>query len=248
MPLRWFKENKRKEYRIDLQKDPSFAIGLVRAAYMGIVPGMPLNISAGGAAAAFSENLSLELKAKETVNLQITFSHSVKVLTMQARVLVSRVQDGHLLCRFQFLEPEKIRPFIEYPGEHEYLTRQHCYRVEMIEEATIEVVLGLGKNSPRGLLWDLSITGMSILITQNAAEELADNTLLRASFTLPGSTTHLIMRGKIVFRRPKDSMVIIGVQFEPNEREGRNQEEEAIASFIMRHQQKMLQKRAHLRY
>ncbi len=242
----WLKKEKRQYYRIDLTHDTSFAIGLSRGETQPPIPGIPLNISAGGCAAVFPTDISYLLEEENTVELKISFAMSEKVLPVKAQVLETETDLDRLHCRFQFLDVETVRPFLE-ASQLDFLNRRQCYRADLATEASIPVTIGLGRNAPVGRIRDLSLTGMALVVAHEVAATLDDLTELRLSFTLPEVSQSLSLRGEIVFKRPDGDLFLYGVKFLKNPLDTGHKDEHKISSFIVKHQQKLLQIRAHLK-
>lgn len=245
----FFKKEKRQQYRVEAEKPPLFNVSMVLPEGR-LLPGSAVDISMDGAAASFPEDQRPELASGDTVTLKIVIENSEKIITADALVRnISREEDREVF-HFQFLKQKQFEKHLD-TAQRSFFNRRQSFRTGPTDtDAPVEITAGWDEGMIQCILFDISLSGIGLGMSEEMVAQLGDTGRLRIQFTLPGQKEKLLMAGKVQFKRylEEEKLFLVGLNFEQNIYNDNRREEAAIASYITRQQLKILQARVKVKY
>jgi len=150
-------------------------------------------------------------------------------------------------CQFRFLSTESLQR-IQGQDFFSYFNRRKYYRVTHSQNERVPVSLRLGSKAAEGLIIDISVRGMGLGVTQEVGQEIGRHKQLVLMFQPPGTKEELRISGDVRYQKELRPSTRVGVEFNLDLINPFCREEKALASYVTRHQQKALRKRAHIKY
>lgn len=224
-------ENHRRNYRRDQLSQETFEF-VVRDSTGTEFQGEFLDASISGAAARFTLSNEPGLQLGDVVEVCIgALNHERRVETPARVVYVEPGGDQHWRYAFEFTSPGNL--YSQMDEFHaQIFNRRKDRRIQIPPEQAIRAKLKWGQNSLDCKLYDLSIGGMSTVLTDDKAQRLDGIERLRVTIELNHGEAPIEGAATIGHREQLPGRMLFGIQFKLDGENGFRAHQATLDRFI----------------
>ncbi|MEE8399834.1 MAG: PilZ domain-containing protein [Desulfobacterales bacterium] len=239
---KWFKNNKRKQQQSKSGPDIPFSFSLVLPGQKKLA-GVATDASMEGATISFPPEACPDFEPEERVRLSLFIYATEKTVMFEALVMRSDRSEVAVRCQFGFIDTTHLLRDLD-PILVSYFNRREAFRVQPDLVEPIEVDLTWGNNSARGVVIDISLTGIALSLKPLIARQLEYADRMTMTFVLPESGGSMRIVGKTAHFEPIAGNIRYSIEFDREKTDNIEQQERIISKYLMQRQMAQLKRRA----
>jgi hypothetical protein len=201
--------------------------------------GKVVDVSAQGVALRVPRNTTPVLSLGESVAFPFTPRTRTDPVALTATVRSRNRMGKHWHYGFEFRRNNTLNVRV---AEEFYalFNRRHAFRVKPLPEEPVPVTIASPGASIAPIataqLFDVSATGLGVLVSLSKDPSLADDDVLRTTLCPPTSSCPLKLTGRIRHRTQRASAVRYGMEFDPDHSEQFERDHENLVDYIIHRQ------------
>lgn len=227
----WTEKRKLERFQIEPINTDNFSLNL--SITDSKIPAKILQISIDSALASVTDEKCPVFYPDDQVAVTVTTTQKRDPVDLKARVIKCKTFDSTKFINFYF--PNSSGFESQFDQEHlDFLKSQQSFRTNIhggIHHTT--VVFTWQDVSAIGWINNLSISGMDLGFTEEAAQQLVSEKELTMSFKLHGSDVTINLIGTICYLEPIGNNFHCGIKFDKNKSINYQEQENHIASFLI---------------
>lgn len=239
---KWFKKDKGRQHRVESKADMPFSFSLILPGQEKLAGNMA-DVSMDGAAISFPAKKCPDFEREERVRLSLFIYESGKTVMLDALMKGSSRSRDAILYQFKFIDTTHLLRDLD-PILVSYFNRREAFRVKPDPMNPIEVDLVGEKNSAKGLIIDISITGIALGVESSIARQIEYEDRITMTFILPACDTPFRIVGKTAHFEPQVNNVRYSIEFDREKTANIKQQEQSISRYVMQRQLVQLKTRA----
>lgn len=239
---KWFNKQERKDSRGQQTGDTPFSFSLILPGQKKIA-GVMADVSIDGATISFRAEKCPDFEQEERVRLSLFIFESGKTVMLDALVKGSSRTQGTIQYQFGFIDTTHLLRDLD-PVLVSYFNRRDAFRVKPDPNVPIMVRLMWEDHSAKGLMIDISETGIALGVDAAVARKVEYADPITMTFILPECDTPLRMVGKTAHFEPKANNIRYSIEFDQEKTADFKEHQRSITRYLMQRQMVQLKQRA----
>ena len=199
-----------------------------------------LYLSTTEAVVCFPIKTCPDLRPAEKVKLKVIFLKEEANLLFDAAVRSCKTDRIAKQCKFQLTAKEHTISQLEKALGKDF-NRRKAYRVTQDEDSPIQVALKWDGGSGSGRIFDISTSGMGLLVSPEISGRISYHDRLQLKFNLPGSEIPLELIGSVSYSRASGENAHYGIQIDWDQTGSFYRQEAIISTYVTQRQKIMVQ-------
>ena len=190
-----------------------------------------IDLSVRGACIRIAFAQDRNLKVDDLVELSIGSMMRNEVQTAARVANITRDGESHIRYGLQFVNVNNLYAQLDsFYARH--FNRRRNVRVVPSLDRKVQVKARWAGEEVSGHVFDISASGIGIVLTKDSSARIADVPALELTLRLPGSASDCSGRATIRHRTPLNQHTLIGLEFELGDEAGFARHAAEIASFV----------------
>jgi hypothetical protein len=241
---RFFKKDRPTDQRVHYRRSPGkkAALGVKLVLPTGeVVPGDLLDVSAGGAAIRFADDVTAVLEIEGTYELRFT-SLTKGNIRVQSSIRSGPRDGAPNRFGFQFLDTADLFRQLD-DSFYKFFNRRRWMRAQPALDRRVKAELAFGEFAIDLDVHDLSREGVSFVVPDDVAEMLTPDTSLEIKIPVPRTEVVVTFYGLVAHKSRTPQGLRVGCSLSPVDSEGGSKrakkDHEALEEFIAKRVEEM---------